>query len=84
MADLTDTERDMLAFERENTWWRYEGRREAAILERFGMSRAEYGLAIVRLIRRPEALAHDPVTTRRLQRVIEQRSRTVRRLDVDL
>lgn len=72
---LTPLELDILTFERENTHWAFEGHRETAIRERFGMSREEYGLAVVRLIRRPEALAADVLTVRRLQRIVESRRR---------
>lgn len=67
-SPLTELEQQILSFERKHTVWRFEGHRESAIRERFGMSREEYGLRLLRLIRRQEALAHDPVTVGRLQR----------------
>lgn len=64
----------MLLFERDHTHWLFEGRREQAILDRFGMSREVYGLRLVRLVRRPEAEAFDAQTVRRLRRRLDARS----------
>jgi hypothetical protein len=72
---LTELEQQILSFERMHTHWAYEGHREQAIRERFGMSRDEYALAVVRLLRRPEAEAHDAQTVRRLQRRVAARRR---------
>lgn len=38
--DLTDDERDVLAFE--GLWWRRRGGKEAALLERFGLTPTEH------------------------------------------
>lgn len=65
--DLTDTERDMLAFER--LWWRRPGAKERAIQERFGLSAIRYYQRLNTLLDRPAALAVDPVLVRRLQRL---------------
>jgi hypothetical protein len=67
-TDLTDVELAMLAFERENTWWKYAGHRETAILEKFGVSTTEYAHRLHALIYRPEALAADALTVNRLRR----------------
>ena len=70
---LTELEQQILSFERANTHWAFEGNREQAIRERFGMSREEYGLRVVRLVRREGALAFDAVTVGRLQRRVAAR-----------
>lgn len=67
MKDLTDTEREMLAFEKRH--WRYRGVKEDAIREQFGISPTAFYQQLVALIDRPEALAHDPVTVHRLRRL---------------
>jgi hypothetical protein len=67
-SPLTELDQAILSFERKHTFWAYEGVRESAIREQFGMSREEYGLRLLRLIRREDALAFDPVTVGRLQR----------------
>lgn len=75
MADLTDVEHAMLAFERDNTWWEFAGRREAAILDAFGISTTLYDRRLHALVYRPEALAADPLTVNRLRRVLDSRRR---------
>jgi hypothetical protein len=79
---LTDVERAMLAFERENTWWVHAGRRESAILDRFGISTTLYDRRLHVLIFRPEALEVDPVTVNRLRRRLasRRRGRSIREL----
>jgi hypothetical protein len=68
---LTDTERKMLEFARLS--WTYEGARESAIREQFGMSRDVYSLKLVRLIDTEAAMAFDPITCRRLRDVRDRR-----------
>lgn len=77
MPELTDLEKAVLMFERENHWWEHEGNRERVIGERFGLSRINYDLLLIRIIRRPEALAYDAQTVRRLRRKV-QRNRVTR------
>jgi hypothetical protein len=69
--DLTDLERDLLAFE--HLTWRHAGSRDTAIRERFDMTPTRYHQLLNALIDRPAALAHDPVTVKRLRRLREQR-----------
>lgn len=64
MADLTDLDRTVL--EIEAAVWHYRGSKEAAIIERTGLRPTAYLMHLNRLIDTPEALAHDPVTVRRL------------------
>lgn len=64
---LTDIEMQMLDMERE--WWAYAGRKEAAIADRFGMSAVRYYQRLNDLLAQPAALAYDPLTVNRLQRI---------------
>lgn len=77
-TQLTQTDLAYLTFERENTFWQHAGNYESAILDRFGISMTTYLRRLYRLIKRPEAQAHDPVTTRRLLARVE--SSRVRRV----
>jgi len=69
--DLTERERELLAFERR--WWRYGATRGAAARQRFDLRSGEYGALVADLIDRPAALAHDPVLVRRLRRLRDSR-----------
>ena len=79
-GDLTEREREILAFERQ--WWRYAGAKEQAVRELFDMSATRYYQLLNALIDRPEALAHDPMLVKRLRRMRQtrQRARSARRL----
>lgn len=81
--DLSCTEHEMLAFERQ--WWKYAGAKEQAIRELFDMSATRYYQALNSLIDRPAALAADPMLVKRLRRLRSgrQRARAARRLSVD-
>lgn len=69
--DLTDTERDILAFE--HHWWKHPGAKEQAIKDLFGLSATRFHQVVTNLLDRPAALAHDPVLVARLRRLREQR-----------
>lgn len=71
MAELTDTEREMLAFERK--WYLYSGVKEADVRAKFGVSITRYYQLLNALINRPEALSFDSLTVRRLQRIRDAR-----------
>lgn len=58
--------RDLLDFEA--GWKRHHGRKEEAIRAAFGMPPARYYQLLHRAIDTREALEHDPLLTRRLQR----------------
>jgi hypothetical protein len=73
MAELTDQEREILAFERE--WWRYGTAKEHACRERFGLTAADYYQRLSRLIDTDEALDQDPLLVRRLRRLRATRRR---------
>lgn len=79
MAELTDQEQEILAFERE--WWRYATAKEHAVRDRFGMTVDGYYRTLSQLLDSDEALAHDPLLVRRLRRLraIRRRHRAARR-----
>lgn len=68
MATESDSSRlhDLLDFERD--WRVHQGDKEAAVRERFGISAARYYQLLARVIDDPDAMAHDPLTVRRLRR----------------
>jgi hypothetical protein len=68
---LTDTEMAMLELER--SWFTYAATKDEAISERFGMTTTVYYQALNALIDRPDALAADPLTVRRLVRMRDRR-----------
>jgi len=65
--ELTDREREILAFERQ--WWRFAGAKEQAIRELFGLSATRYYQVLNALIDRPAALTADPMLVKRLRRL---------------
>ena len=83
VAELSETEREILAFERQ--WWKYAGAKEQAIKDLFDLSATRYYQVLNALIDRPEALVHDPMLVKRLRRLrtTRQRSRSARRLGMD-
>jgi hypothetical protein len=58
---------DIIDFERR--WGRRRRGKERAIRERFGFSPTRYHQMLNRIIDLPQAIAHDPVLVRRLQRM---------------
>lgn len=72
---MTDTDRAILDFERENSWWKYAGSKEAEIRERFGLSSTRYYQRLAQLVRDPEAEAYDAFTVRRLRSIVSRRRR---------
>ncbi|MGH2720130.1 MAG: DUF3263 domain-containing protein [Actinomycetota bacterium] len=79
-----DLERQILEFER--YWWKYAGAKERAIREQFDLSATRYYKLLNAIIDMPDALAHDPILVKRLQRLrsFRQRQRMARRLGVRL
>lgn len=73
MDSLTDIEQQMLDLE--SQWWATPGRKESAISDRLGMSATRYYQLLNRLLSTQAALAYDPVTVNRLQRIRCPRSR---------
>ncbi|MBB4934109.1 hypothetical protein F4561_004929 [Lipingzhangella halophila] len=83
-TDLADRDQRILAFERQ--WWKFEGSKEQAIREEFGFSPTRYYQLLNGLVDRPEALAFDPMTVKRLRRLRanRRRRRTARMLGINL
>jgi Protein of unknown function (DUF3263) len=79
-GELTDRDRDIIAFERQ--WWKYAGAKEQAIRELFDMSATRYYQVLNALIDNPAALEADPMLIKRLNRLrsTRQRARSARRL----
>ncbi len=78
--ELTDRDREILAFERE--WWKHVGAKERQIRERFAVSATRYYQVLNELLASPAAMREDPMLVRRLQRMRagRQRQRVARRL----
>jgi hypothetical protein len=79
MAELSDREQEILAFER--VWWRFATAKDQAARERFGMGAPDYYRTLSQLIDTDEALEHDPLLVRRLRRLraTRRRDRAARR-----
>lgn len=82
-GELTEREREVLAFERQ--WWRYAGAKEQAIRELFDWSPTRYYQVLGALMDSPAAMAADPMLVKRLRRLraTRQRDRAQRRLGLD-
>ncbi|RNL84014.1 DUF3263 domain-containing protein [Halostreptopolyspora alba] len=83
-TDLADRDQRILAFERQ--WWKFEGSKEQAIRQEFGFSPTRYYQLLNGLVDRPEALAFDPMTVKRLRRLRanRRRRRNARMLGINL
>ncbi|MFC7326447.1 DUF3263 domain-containing protein [Marinactinospora rubrisoli] len=84
VPELAEREQRILAFERQ--WWKLEGSKEQAIRAEFGFSATRYYQLLNGLIENPAALAHDPMTIKRLRRLRanRRRQRTARMLGIQL
>ena len=54
-------------------WWKYQGAKESAILERFGVSATVYYQRLDALLDDPVAIAEAPALVARLRRLREAR-----------
>ena len=83
-AGLDERELAILAFERQ--WWKYAGAKEQAVKDLFDLSATRYYQVLNALLDRPEALIADPMLVKRLRRLrtTRQRSRSARRLGIDV
>ncbi len=81
---LAERDQRILAFERQ--WWKFEGSKEQAIRDEFGFSATRYYQLLNGLVERPEALAFDPMTVKRLRRLRadRRRQRNARQLGIQL
>ncbi len=66
MRVITERQQAMLEFER--TFWTFDDPKETLVRARFQCSIDEYYVELNDLLEQPEALAHDPLVVRRLQR----------------
>ncbi|HSJ33769.1 MAG TPA: DUF3263 domain-containing protein [Acidimicrobiia bacterium] len=65
---LTWADREILDLER--TWWQGPGPKEWLILDRLGMDASSYYRRLSVLLWEPAAVAYDPLTVRRLRRML--------------
>ena len=63
---MTDIEMAILDFERE--WWRHAGAKDREVSQRWGFSASEYDRLLAAVAVRPEAMAYDALTVRRIRR----------------
>lgn len=73
MDDLTDLDRQVLAFEARR--WRHQGAKDEAVLRELGLSPWRYTQLVLAVAQKPAALAEAPVLVNRLNRL---RNRTRR------
>jgi hypothetical protein len=69
---LPERDRRILEFERQ--WWRHAGAKEEAIRSQFSLPAARYYQLLNAVIDTPEAVRHDPMLVRRLQRARDART----------
>ncbi len=70
MAVLTKLDRAILDFERE--WWVEAGPKDLAIELDLGLSASAYYERLRALVSKPAALAYDPLTVKRVLRILDQ------------
>jgi hypothetical protein len=68
MLSCVISERHQAMLEFERTWWNHDEPKDALIRARFQCSTDEYYAELNELVARPEAMEHDPLVVRRLQR----------------
>ena len=87
-VDQTTTlsERDRKILDFEHQWWKYAGSKEQAVKDLFDLSPTRYYQILNQLIDSEDALAHAPMLIKRLrrQRASRQRTRSARRLGIEL
>lgn len=71
MPDLTDLDRQVLAFERGR--WKYAGAKDTAVRDTFGMTATRYYQLLGAIINKPAALEYDPQLVNRLRRLRDTR-----------
>jgi len=62
-------DRDIAILDFESSWWLQPGPKDRAIRDCLGISATRYYQVLRRLLEDPEALRHDPLTVKRLQKV---------------
>lgn len=73
-ADSALPERDRRILDFERQWWRHAGAKEEAIRSQFSLPAARYYQLLNAVIDTPEAVRHDPMLVRRLQRARDART----------
>jgi len=71
---VTEEQQAILEFEKQ--WWKYAGAKEQAIRATFGIGATSYYQRLNALLNEPAAMAHDPVTVKRLRRLRSARVRS--------
>jgi len=66
--------RDAAILDFERQWWRHAGAKEEAIRSQFQLSAARYYQLLNVVIDTPDAVRHDPMLVRRLQRARDART----------
>lgn len=74
MDSLTDRQRDLLDFERGWTW-HYQGSKETAVRDLFGISLTRYLQELNALLDEPAAYVAEPALVKRLRRLRDTRRR---------
>lgn len=74
---LSDADRQLLEFEQLR--FRFEGSKDDAVREQFGISRTRYEQRLRAVVDKPEAEAEYPVLVHRLRRLRTQRRSTITR-----
>lgn len=73
VAVISERHQAMLEFER--SFWTYDEPKDLLIRARFQCSADEYYAELTELLEQPEAMTHDPLVVRRLQRQRVRRRR---------
>lgn len=73
MQELSERDRAILTFSRD--WYVFRGSHEAAVRDRFDMTTTTFFQHLNRIIDLPAAMAYDPFTVKRLQRLRAERRR---------
>jgi hypothetical protein len=68
-------DRDLAILDFESHWTRHIGAKEEAIRAELDLAPARYYQLLSRLIERADALEHDPMLVKRLQRIRDDRAR---------
>lgn len=78
------TVRDTMILDFEGQWWKYQAVKETTARDLFGVGATAYYAELNRLIESPEAMAHAPLTVKRLRRLRDQRraQRSTQRLSI--
>jgi hypothetical protein len=65
---------DMAVLDFEAAWWKQVGAKDQAIEYSLGLTAAHYYERLLQLVDTPSAMTYDPLTVRRIGRMIEPKS----------